>query len=157
DVANEPLGDVVRRALSRLAGTADETDGRLLNRYVTQRDQAAFAELVRRHGPMVLRVCQRGLHHAQDAEDAFQAAFIVFARKAGTISRGGLVGGWLHGVACRVALQARDRTTKRRGHERAFAATQSPETARPDAGTAQQEIAAVFDEELNRLPDRYRQ
>src|SRR5262245_51588412 len=100
-MARGSLGAVLRRTLLRLAGGVRTPDGQLLERFVADQDEAAFAELVRRHGPMVLRVCQRGLQ-AQDAEDAFQATFIVLARKAAKISPPDLLPNWLYGVACRV-------------------------------------------------------
>src|SRR5262245_27047754 len=84
------------------------TDEQLLERFVSSKDAAAIEELVRRHGPMVLRVCQRVLHQSQDAEDAFQVTFMVLARKAAAIARRGSVGSWLYGVAYRVALQTRE-------------------------------------------------
>src|SRR5262249_36185939 len=79
------------------------TDGQLLARFVTAQDAAAFAELVRRHGPMVLGVCRRLLGDAHEAEDAFQATFLVLLHKARSIGRPGLLGAWLHGVASRIA------------------------------------------------------
>src|ERR671938_432204 len=91
--------------LRRLAG-AEPPDGQLLGRFTALRDEAAFAALVRRHGPMVRNVCRRVLGHAQDAEDAFQATFLALARKAGSVRKRESVGSWLHGVACRTALQA---------------------------------------------------
>src|SRR5262245_25491894 len=83
----------------------DITDGRLLDRFIAHRDESAFAEIVRRHGPMVLGVCQRVLDHRQDAEDCFQAAFMVLVRKATTIIPREMVGNWLYGVAYRTALE----------------------------------------------------
>src|SRR5207253_10768778 len=100
---------------ARVAGT-EPSDGQLLERFARLGDQAAFAALVRRHGPMVLGVCRRVLRHAQDAEDAFQATFLVLARKARSIARRGALGSWLYGVAYRVALQARDDARRRRRH-----------------------------------------
>ena len=95
------LGNLVRRSMLRVRPTLPLSDGRLLERFVAQQDEAAFETLVRRHGPMVLRVCQRVLRHTQDAEDAFQATFIVLARKAGDVVKQESVGSWLHGVAWR--------------------------------------------------------
>src|SRR5437868_2879274 len=89
-------------------------DGQLLARFVAARDEAAFAALVRLHGPMVYGVCRRVLRHAQDAEDAFQATFLVLARKARSVLARGSVGGWLHGAAYRTALQARAVNVRRK-------------------------------------------
>src|SRR5260370_12559927 len=82
------------------------TDRQLLDRYISQRDEAAFAKLAERHGPLVLRVCQRILHEPHSAEDAFQATFFVLARKAKAIARKNSLGPWLYGVASRIALHA---------------------------------------------------
>src|SRR2546429_2515816 len=103
------LGSVVgylRRA-ARPEWSAPETDGALLARFAAAREEPAFAALVQRHGPMVLGVCLRILHDMHDAEDAFQATFLVLARKAGAIGRRERLGPWLHGVAQRTALKAR--------------------------------------------------
>src|SRR5436309_6343619 len=81
-------------------------DADLLRRFIAHRDGRAFELLLWRHGPMVLATCRRLLRHEQDAEDAFQATFLVLARKAGSIARGEALGGWLHRVACRIALRA---------------------------------------------------
>src|SRR5262245_14538801 len=88
----------VRRFLDRRAALALD-DAQLLERYVDAHDETAFAALLERHGPMVLGVCRRLLRHEQDAEDAFQATFLVFVRKAATLRRHGSLGGWLYGVA----------------------------------------------------------
>src|SRR5262249_13707415 len=88
-------------------GPAAGTDGQLLERFLRQRDETAFAALVRRHGAMVLNVCRRLLHREHDAEDAFQATFLVLVRKAGSIDKHGSVGSWLYGVAYRIARKAR--------------------------------------------------
>jgi RNA polymerase sigma factor (sigma-70 family) len=138
-------------------GTAEEiTDAQLLERFRTAREEAAFALLVHRHGPLVWRVCLRVLRHAQDAEDAFQATFLVLARKAGTIHKSSSVGSWLYGVALRTATRARARNG-RRCADLPLEEAHCP--ARPDdapAALQQRELEAALDEELNGLPDRYR-
>src|SRR5919199_40464 len=94
------------------------TDADLVGRYLGRRDEAAFEALVRRHGPMVLGVCRRVLGNEADAEDAFQATFLVFVRKAASIRRRGQAGNWLYGVAHNTALKARDLIRRRRAKER---------------------------------------
>ena len=89
------------------------TDAQLLARFVAERDEAAFASLVRQHGPMILGVCRRILHDLHDAEDAFQATFLVLARKAGSIHKPELLANWLYGVAHRTALRAKSAAAKR--------------------------------------------
>src|SRR5215510_4089838 len=106
----------LRRAVLRRDG-AGLSDGRLLGSFVERHDEAAFEALVRRHGPMVLGVCRRVLGCAHDAEDAFQATFLVLARKAASVSPRELVGNWLYGVAHRTALLARRTDARRRERE----------------------------------------
>src|SRR5437764_763749 len=95
-----------RRCLRALLGPP-ENDADMLGRFLTDRDEESFARLVRRHGPMVLAVCLRVLRHRQDAEDAFQATFLVLARRAGAVRPRSLLANWLYGVAHRTALEAR--------------------------------------------------
>src|SRR5437762_10314123 len=101
------------RHLAGRAAVAGQTDRELLDRFLAAREQASFTELVRRHGPMVLSVCRRVLHHQQDAADAFQAAFLVLAHKAGAVSHATSVAGWLFQVAFRIALRARGKSSRR--------------------------------------------
>src|SRR6516164_8311623 len=100
----------ISKACSQTAGTeavGDRTDGWLLERFAVQRDEAAFAALVQRYGPLVLCACRRVLQHEQDAEDAFQATFLVLARKAPQLCQSKSVGRWLYSVADRIAKKAR--------------------------------------------------
>src|SRR5688572_31440147 len=128
------------------------TDAELLAAFLHARDDAAFEALVRRHGRMVLGVCRRLLGHQQDAEDAFQATFLVLARKAATVRPPGMLGNWLHGVAGNVARRLRAMNQRRRSHERQMAAMPECATpAVPDLG-----LAEVLDAELGRLPEKYR-
>ena len=119
-MATGQLSSVVRylRKVSagRLASSC--TDATLLERFVSQRDEAAFEALVHRHGPMVLGLCRRILRNAHDVEDAFQATFLVLVHKAGSVRKRASLGHWLYGVAYRTALQARTDRARRRIHER---------------------------------------
>jgi RNA polymerase sigma factor (sigma-70 family) len=130
------------------------TDGQLLERYLRQRDQTAFAGLLHRHAPMVWAVCRRILAHHQDAEDAFQATFLVLARKAQSVKPPDLVGNWLYGVAQRVASSARTGLTRRRHKEKQGMALPDPPAAAPDDIT--RELESLLDAELSRLPQKYR-
>jgi RNA polymerase sigma factor (sigma-70 family) len=148
--------DTVLRLVRKLVDdreARDLTDGELLERFRKGREEAAFAILVQRHGPRVLGVCRHVLGNAHDAEDAFQATFLVLARNAGAIRRGASVANWLHGVARRVAHKARARAERRRAHER-----RAPPMSNPDPGDplTWQELCSAIDEETARLPEAYR-
>src|SRR6476620_2205434 len=123
-------------------------DGELLGRFVDRRDEAALAALVSRHGPMVWGVCRRLLGH-HDAEDAFQATFIVLVRKAASVRPREMVGNWLYGVARQAAMQARAAA-----RHREIQVAQMPDTEAPQDRWA--DIRPILDEELSRLPDQYR-
>jgi RNA polymerase sigma factor (sigma-70 family) len=127
-------------------------DARLLERYLSNRDEAAFEALLRRHGPMVLGVCRRVLRHEQDAEDAFQATFLVLACRADTVRPRHLVGNWLHGVARRTALAARRAAARRCARENRAGAARQAVSAAEEGG----ELRALVDAEVARLPERYR-
>jgi RNA polymerase sigma factor (sigma-70 family) len=134
---------------------ADSDDAALLAAFVAGRDPTAFAALVARHGPMVLRVCRRVLGNRHDAEDAFQATFLVLARKAASIRRGAALAAWLHGVACRVARGARTASIRRRRRESAASPLAPPEPD-PLAELTAREALQLLDEEVQRLPRSYR-
>src|SRR5262245_21189086 len=109
----------VCRHLRGLAGgrAGDLNDAELLRLFADRRDDAAFAALVRRHGPLVLGACRRLLRDRHDADYAFQATFMVLARKAGSIRRGAALAGWLYAVACRSAQEIRRKAVRRHAHE----------------------------------------
>lgn len=132
----------------------DLSDGELLRRFLTARDrsaQAAFAVLVDRHGPMVLRTVRHVLGNAHDADDAFQATFLLLARKAGSVRKAESVAGWLHGAARRIAVRARSAEGRRRIYERRVAKGASePERVRSESWPE-------LHEEIGRLPRHYRE
>lgn len=136
------VGFVRRIAVHETAALADRE---LLDRFVQRRDEFAFTELVRRHGPMVLAACRRVLRHEQDAEDVFQAAFLVLAQQAGAIRQADTLSGWLYQVAYRLALRARQISKRRR---------EQPAAHEVDAPPAHDR--AALDDELARLPHEYR-
>jgi RNA polymerase sigma factor (sigma-70 family) len=133
------------------------TDLHLLQQFVAERDESAFAALVQRHAAMVLGVCRNVLHHQQDAEDVCQAAFLVLARKAHMIRKQQVVSSWLHGVAYRLALKARART-KRRLERETLTANSGAAAATPAASDdlTVRELMSILHEELHRLPEKYR-
>lgn len=130
------------------------TDGEMLGEYVRTADPAAFEGLVRRHGAMVLGVCRRVVGDRHTAEDAFQAVWIVLARRAGTVRPRDLVGNWLFGVAYRTALKARGRLARRRAREKQVSSMPHPEA--PPTAAAWADITPLIDAELARLTDDLR-
>jgi cytochrome c peroxidase len=150
--AGSPILHVIRRVVEdqRLKELPDQE---LLRRFSTGRDEAAFAALLRRHGSMVLDLCRNLLGNEADAEDAFQATFLVLAQRAGAIRKKASVGSWLHGVAYRTALKARAAFARRQKHE-ARASAQPP--AVPSDDLTWREVQQVLHAELNRLSEGYR-
>src|SRR5438445_10406628 len=149
----QSLSPVVRFIRDLAVAPAQELpDEILLERFVTLGDEAAFAALVRRYGRLVLSVCRRVLRHEQDAEDAFQATFLVLVRKARSIDKRSAVGSWLYGVAFRVAAKARRMAQRRAGQVRAL--PDKPVAPNEDAGW--HDLRSVLDQEIYRLPARYR-
>jgi RNA polymerase sigma factor (sigma-70 family) len=148
------------KRLRRLAvppGPTSASDVVLLGRFVRHRDEDAFAALVARYGPMVLRVCRRLLGDPHDTEDAFQATFLVLARRAGAIRPPAALAAWLHEVARRVALKARATRVRQRQREQA-ALVREPLDPHPDplAELSARDLLTVLDEEVRRLPEAYR-
>jgi RNA polymerase sigma factor (sigma-70 family) len=135
----EPCGDVIDRDL--------------LQRFANGHEEPAFEALVQRHGPMVLGLCQRVLHNSHDAEDVFQATFLVLMRKARSLDRRGALAGWLYTVAYRLALKARACAFRRRVRERQI---EQALTTEAPADTIWWELRSILDEEVNRLPEKYR-
>ncbi len=137
----------LRRLVS--AAATDDSDADLLQRFAVQRDEAAFEALLRRHGPLVWSVCRRVLGEEHAAEDAFQATFLVLVRKARSVSKRASIRSWLYGVALRVALRARqqEQLRRRREHETPI--------RRPGEATWQ-DLRPILDEEIQRLPEKYR-
>jgi RNA polymerase sigma factor (sigma-70 family) len=129
------------------------TDRQLLARFVQSGDGAAFELLVRRYGPMVLGLCRRVLGDATDADDAFQATFLVLVKKAPSIAQPELLGNWLYGVAYRIARKARAQRAKRAQQKAPALAMASPD---PHVDAVLRELQAQLDEELERLPQKYR-
>lgn len=128
------------------------SDADLVRRFADTRDDGAFAALVRRHGALVFGVCRRVLRHDQDAEDAFQATFVVLARHAGAVARPDALGNWLYGVAYNVARKARTTRARRAAHEAEAATAPRPEPApEPDA-----DLSQLIDAELATLAEKYR-
>jgi RNA polymerase sigma factor (sigma-70 family) len=129
------------------------SDAELLARFAASHDETAFEGLVARHGPMVLATCRAVLRHEHDAEDAFQAAFLVLARRAASIQTGDFLGGWLHRVAYRVAVQANIEAKRRRRLESEVSTMEIPAASR---GEDELELRAILHDEIDRLPERER-
>jgi RNA polymerase sigma factor (sigma-70 family) len=148
------LKPLIHRLLHTVGvGGGQLSDAQLLERFVVARDEAAFESLLWRHGPMVLALCRRLLRHRHDAEDAFQAAFLVFVRKAHSISRHECVASWLYKVAYRIALKARARAAARTKDDSLVESL--PAREQPDAFLAA-DLRPVLDDALSRLPEKYR-
>jgi RNA polymerase sigma factor (sigma-70 family) len=144
------------RTLYRCGVVSQLSDEQLLAQFVARRDgseEELFAELVRRHAPMVLGVCRRVLGDAHEAEDAFQATFLVLARKAAAVAQREKVAAWLYGVAVRTSKEARNRAARRRAREERMG---TPIRLVPPSDGVPDELRAILDEEIARLPLRYR-
>jgi RNA polymerase sigma factor (sigma-70 family) len=154
-MADRRLHAVVRsiRGLAGADRAGGLTDGQLLERFIARRDEAAFAALVGRHGPLVWGVCWRVLANVPDAEDAFQATFLVLAQKAGAIAKQESVGSWLHGVAYRVAVRARGADARRRAAERRCLPPLPLDSLQE---VIWRDLGLILDEEVLRLPARSR-
>ena len=160
------LGTGVVHQLERLFGhgtVTGLTEGQLLDRFASRRDESAFESLMERHGPMVLGVCRQFLRDPNDVEDAFQATFLVLVRKAPTLRQKELLGNWLYGVAYRVALRARSVASRRQARVSAGKEVDNLATDPRRRGTASadetieaDEERPMLHEEVSRLPERYR-
>jgi len=155
-MANGQLDLVLRHIRKMVDGpdaAQDWTDQELLGRFATHHEEAVFEVLMQRHGPMVLGVSQRVLSHPQDAEDVFQATFLVLARKAKSIRRQASLGSWLYGVAYRLALKLQASAARRRARERRVAEMIATRTL-PDPSWS--DLRPILDDELSRLPEKDR-
>jgi serpin B len=157
-VNDGPLGKAVRHLRTLAGGRAGDgvSDSQLLRLYAARRDEAAFAAVVRRHGPLVLGVCRRLLRGRPEAEDAFQGTFLVLARKAGCREWGESVAGWLCAVARRVALKARTALARRTVRQQEMPDNLPGPEPEDGADREATELAAVVVEELGQLPEKYR-
>jgi RNA polymerase sigma factor (sigma-70 family) len=152
--ADRLLSYIRRLAIPRASDPA--SDSALLARYLAVKDEEAFAVLVHRHGPLVLNVCRRVLGDIDDAEDAFQATFLVLARKAATVHPREALPAWLHGVARRVALKARSARNRRCRESCPLLAPTPDPNPDPLAELSAREVLVIIDEELQRLAEVYR-
>src|SRR5581483_2522225 len=154
-MSNSALAAGIRHLRNKLAqqGRHEESDEQLLHAFTSRRDDNAFAVLVRRHGPMVLHACRRVLGNEQDAEDAFQATFLVLARNVSSLRIKKTLAGFLHGTAYRTAMKARQSAARRRKHE---GQAPSRQTVDPADELSWLEVRMLLDEEIARLPEIYR-
>jgi len=163
-MANGQLNLVLRHIRKMVGDVALEgTDRELLERFAAHHEEAIFEVLMQRHGPMVLGVVQRVLGHEQDAEDVFQATFLVLARKARSIRQRASLASWLYGVAYRLALKLRATAARRRARERRVAEMMAMKCANGDclathamADPQWSDLRPILDDELSRLPQKYR-
>ncbi|MGH7226160.1 MAG: RNA polymerase sigma factor, partial [Gemmataceae bacterium] len=155
-MADRSLKNYLGRLKSMLAAptTGEWSDCQLLERYAHQRDEAAFASLVRRHGSLVLGVGRRILQHDQDAEDVFQATFIMLARKAASPGWQKSIAGWLYRVAYRLALRTRAKMVRQRALQTAVGIASAAKSSTIEES---QELLAALDEELHHLADKCRE
>jgi RNA polymerase sigma factor (sigma-70 family) len=137
----------------RLGRDEDQTDAQLLARFAVNREEAAFATLLKRHGRLVWRVCRRVLFHPQDAEDAFQATFLVLARQAASVRKAASLASWLHGVAWRISQKARCQAAARSARP---LPTPREQTPTPQAEASLRELQVILDDEVRRLPEKLR-
>jgi RNA polymerase sigma factor (sigma-70 family) len=154
-MATTPIREVLHFLREALAPTQgpDRSDGQLLTAFVEKRDETALEALLQRHAAMVWGVCRRLLRNEQDAEDAFQATFLVLVRRAASIGSRELLANWLYGVARQTALKARAMSAKRRSREKQVSPIPEPEARQPAEAD---DVESLLDGELNRLPQRYR-
>ncbi len=152
-MGGEPLPTVLRDLLAHVAPPEGVPDAVLLQRFAAHGDEAAFEALVRRHGPLVLNVCLGVLHNSHDADDVFQATFLVLARKADSIRKQDALGSFLYGVAQRIARTVRARAVRRRERERQAAKMPSPE---PNDDLDRRELRALLCAELEQVAEEYR-
>jgi RNA polymerase sigma factor (sigma-70 family) len=154
-MATSQMSEVIRhlRRTVLLRDVAGLTDGQLLENFISHRDGSALETLVQRHGPMVWGVCCRVLSNHHDAEDAFQVTFLVLVRKAASIASRELLPNWLYRVAYQTALKARATAAKRMAREKQVTEMPEPEAAQREIW---HDLQPLLDQELSRLPDKYR-
>src|SRR5262249_40901618 len=156
-MAEPELAGVLNQLRQSLAAGRGLDDAELLERFVSTGDEAAFELIVRRHERLVFGVCRRILPDFHDAEDAFQGTFLALARKAGSIGRRHSLAAWLHKVAYHVALTLRAKATREAGNSRpVMLAEEASESPEMKSAAELGEVKAIIDDELQRLPERFR-